>query len=196
MTRMFAWFCALIFIGYSGSVTAQQWLEYRPTGGGFRVEIPGTPRVSTQILQSKNGPVNQTSATIDFDNQHFGASYTDLPDIPEGKFRNSDDAILDGARDGAIQGSNVPGVRATLRNERRLIVSGYPARDIVLDTDQNLVSVMRIILVKNRMFSANFVGSSGSETGSSARMSLSSVKSDTARRSRVFSVSSSFSRFT
>jgi len=140
----------------------QQWTEYRSAGTGYRIEMPGTPKVSTRELQHKIGPLKLTEAELELGDEYFSVSYLDMPSE---RITNSNaNSILDGARDGAISGMAINGNKATLRSERRLIMSGYPARHLVADVPGlKLVSVMRIVLVGNRQITASFVGFSGSE---------------------------------
>jgi hypothetical protein len=157
----------LLYICFSiGSAAAQtKWVEYRPAGGGFRVEMPQTPQVESRTLQHKLGPLLMTQAAVDFSDRSFSLSYLDMP---KDKIRNTNsDAILDGARDGAVNGMAIEGNKATLRSEHRLTVNGAPARDIIADIPTlHFVSVMRIILVGNRQYTVGFFGFAGSESKS------------------------------
>ncbi len=81
---------ALIALGIvtavPAKVNAQSWQEYRPDGGGFRVEMPGTPKLETK--QSKNGNPDYY-ATVAFKKMAFLActarSMTAIP--PSRNFR-------------------------------------------------------------------------------------------------------------
>jgi hypothetical protein len=144
------------------AIAQQQWVEYRPAGAGYRIEMPGTPKVSTRELQHKIGRLKLTEAEIELGDEYLSVSYVDMP--PERMTNSNVNSILDGARDGAISGMAIDGNKATLRSERRLIMSGYPARHLIADVPGlRLVSVMRIVLVGNRQITASFAGFSGSE---------------------------------
>ena len=72
---------ALIVLGVLTVVpvkaNAQSWEEYRPDGGGFRVEMPGTPKLETK--QSKAGNPDYY-ATVAFQNMASLAMYSAVDD--------------------------------------------------------------------------------------------------------------------
>ncbi len=144
--------------------SAQQWIEYRPAGEGFRVEMPQAPQVTSRVLPHKIGPLNLIEADVDYADRSFAVSYVDMPkDKIKSAVKNAE-SILDGARDGAVRGMTVDGNKAVLRSEQHLNVNGYPAREIISDiTALNLLSVMRIVLVQNRQYTIAFSGFAGSE---------------------------------
>jgi hypothetical protein len=144
--------------------SAQQWIEYRPAGEGFRVEMPQAPQVTSRVLQHKIGPLSLIEAEVDYPDRSFAVTYFDMPkDKIKSAVKNAE-SILDGARDGAVGGMTIDGNKAVLRSEQRLNVNGYPAREIISDiTALNLVSVMRIVLVQNRQYTVVFSGFAGSE---------------------------------
>ena len=49
----------LVFATFNSPAAAQQWVEYRPAGEGFRVEMPQAPQVTSRILQHKMGTLNK-----------------------------------------------------------------------------------------------------------------------------------------
>ena len=123
----------LAFAVCNTPASAQQWIEYLPTGEGFRVEMPQTPQVTSRVLQHRLGPLNLVAANVDFTDRSFAVSYFDLPaDQIKNAVKNAE-SILDGARDGAVNGMTINGNKAILRSEQRLNVNGYPARDVMSD---------------------------------------------------------------
>jgi hypothetical protein len=167
MIKALSTLLVLAFAVCNSPASAQQWIEYRPAGEGFRVEMPQAPQVTSRVLQHKLGPLNLTAADVDFTDRSFSVSYIDMPkDKIKNAVKNAE-SILDGARDGAVGGMTIDGNKAILRSEQRLNVNGYPAREIISDIRAvNLVSVMRIVLVQNRQFTVGFFGFAGSETKS------------------------------
>jgi hypothetical protein len=163
MSKLRALFCAVVLTGQMGTAMAQQWIEHRPAGGGYRVEMPGRPQVSTRVIQHEAGPLTLTEADVEFGDSFFTVSYVDMPVDKMKTF--SADKLLDGARDGTVAGMTIDGNKAALRHEDRLTVSGYPARHLVIEIPSlRLVSVMRLVLVRNRKISFGFSGPGGSET--------------------------------
>ena len=81
---------ALIALGIvtavPAEVNAQSWEEYRPDGGGFRVEMPGTPKLETK--QSKNGNPDYY-ATVAFKKMAFLAVYSAIDNNNTAELGNS-----------------------------------------------------------------------------------------------------------
>jgi hypothetical protein len=179
LIKTLATLIVLAFAVCNAPASAQQWIEYRPVGEGFRVEMPQTPQVTSRVLQHKLGPLNtveaEVEAEVDFTDRSFDVSYIDFPaDKIKSAVKNAE-SILDGARDGAVNGMTINGNKATLRSEQRLNVDGYPARDVISDIRAlNFVGVMRVVLVKNRQFTIGFFGPAGSETKSEVSRFMSS----------------------
>ena len=65
---------------------AQSWQEYRPDGGGFRVEMPGAPKLETK--QSKAGTPDYY-ATVAFKSMAFLAVYSPGDNNNPAEFGNS-----------------------------------------------------------------------------------------------------------
>jgi hypothetical protein len=167
MIKTLSTLIVLAFAVCNSPASAQQWIEYRPAGEGFRVEMPQAPQVTSRVLQHKIGPLSLIEAEVDYPDRSFAVTYLDMPkDKIKSAVKNAE-SILDGARDGAIGGMTIDGNKAVLRSEQRLNVNGYPGREIISDiTALNLVSVMRIVLVQNRQYTVFFSGFAGSETKS------------------------------
>jgi hypothetical protein len=163
MSKLGVLVCAVALAGQTGAAIAQRWTEHRPAGGGFRIEMPGIPQVATRVIQHAAGPLTLTKADAEFGDSFFTVSYVDMPVDKMKTF--SADKLLDGARDGGIAGMTIDGNKAALRSEDRLTVSGYPARHLVVEIPSlRLVSIMRIVLVRNRQISFGVGGPAGSET--------------------------------
>jgi hypothetical protein len=158
--------CTLAFFGapVTDAIGQQQWSEYRPAGAGYRIEMPGTPKVHTTESPHYSGVLLKARwAEVQLPAGIYAVLHTDLPQ--ETIAKNDSDSILDGARDGAVSFVNVRGNKATLRSERRLTINGFPARQLVMDVPGiKAAGVMRIVLVGNRQIMTFFVGHSGSET--------------------------------
>ena len=110
--------------------TAQQWVEHRPAGAGYRIEFPGAPAIESEDRHNKAGrPYKLTMASYQPSrNVVFMVSHADWeptavdPDLQ---------AELDRARDGGLQNS-----KGTLLEEKRLTVGDTPARRILADIPQ------------------------------------------------------------
>jgi hypothetical protein len=82
MIKTLSTLIVLAFAVCNSPASAQQWIEYRPAGEGFRVEMPQAPQVTSRVLQHKIGPLNMIEANVDFTDRSFAVSY--VPCRPSG----------------------------------------------------------------------------------------------------------------
>ena len=137
--------------GGGAAAVAQTWSEYRPAGGGFRVEMPGTPTVKTDDVKINNGRIaKQTQASVRVPKKaDYSVLYMDYPpDVGRGV---PPEKLLEGLRsDIATHGK--------LRRDTALTVGGAPARDFVVAARNNLAIVMRVVWFDNRLFQVSVLG--------------------------------------
>lgn len=146
---------------------AQNWVEHKPAGIGYRIEMPAAPTVTTRDVPTAVGPIKTTMVMVDRGAIGFIASHNDYPpDAIKGK---TPDALLDGVRNGQVGAHR-------LRAERRITMGGHPARHIVIDTARGQVIVSRIVVVEARLFQAVYVGPKGSEDGDDAKRFIGSFQ--------------------
>ena len=70
-----------------------QWVSYAPTGGGFTIEMPGVPSITTDSIDSDVGPVLSTMALVESaDGIAFSMTLTDYASDVEVKYP---DEVLD-----------------------------------------------------------------------------------------------------
>lgn len=146
----------LAFLSGSCAALAQPWAEYAPAGGGYSVQMPGTPAVSTREEPTEAGTIPMTSAVLERGNEAYIVTYSDLPVARIDGL--GAERILDNYRGGVVKGR-------TLRSERRILVSGYPARSMILDDEQGRVIVVTAALARYRLFQAIHVGPTGAGPG-------------------------------
>lgn len=117
-------------------------------GDGFLVSMPGKPKRSEQALPTPRGTVKSISYTSDSRDTAFSIGYTELPKGVEGDLHG---AIAGGA-------STVGG---TARDEVVTTYQGFRARDarITGAVDDKGTLFIRAILVKNRLYVLQFIGS-------------------------------------
>lgn len=133
----------------------QTWLEYRPKGVGYSIELPRQWTVSNQDVPTDLGPIKMYMATVNKTSAAYMSIYSIFP--KDHVDRTPPETLLDNARNGAIRNVN-----GTLRTEQRMQVGGHPARHIVVDTDTSRVS-QRLVLVDVKLIQAIYVGPAGSE---------------------------------
>jgi hypothetical protein len=149
----------------ASDAAAQQWTEFSPVDARFRVEMPGTPEVHSNTIPEL-GSLKLTQAVVETGDGWFVASYVD---VPPDQIKNANaSSILDGARDSTLKWLVSRNDKSQLRSERRLIMSGYPARDVVAEVpivDSVFVLAARFVFNGRQVIAVTFTGPSGTETG-------------------------------
>ena len=136
-------FGLVIAFAATAGAAAQSWSEYRPAGGGYRIEMPGTPETETvqTPIQGKKIPMMQ--ATVERPGVAYVVGYIDYP--AEAVQGRSLEKALEAARDALAQGQK-------LLSDRALTVSGQPAREFVIERAKGIVLVMRAVFVGARFY--------------------------------------------
>ncbi|MBN9514853.1 MAG: hypothetical protein J0H97_15715 [Alphaproteobacteria bacterium] len=156
MRRRFVGWCvgwlgmaAALLFGSVGA-GAQTWTEYRPAGGGFRVEMPGTPTVTTQNIDIAGDRVaRQIQASVRLPKTDYTVVYMDYPpDIGHGV---PPEKLLERVRDSTAS-------HGELRSDAALAVNGAPAREFAVATGDNVTVVMRVVWFRNRLFRITVFG--------------------------------------
>ena len=129
---------------------AQTWEEYRPDGIGFRIEMPGKPKLETQTSKGGNKAYH---ASVSMRNMAFVVMYGDKDDKPLDA-----DRLLDAAVKGMIEDKKV-------LSQKKDFVGGLTARRILVeDTDKDNIEA-RIVIANGRLIQAIFVGPARNATG-------------------------------
>ena len=153
---------AVLFLA-AGAASAQlptrTWSEYKPAGAGFSIQMPGTPKLSTNSVETSLGPIEAYNAVVDFGNIAYYVSYNNYPAAHVQKY--SAQQILDGVRNGQIKDK-------TLVSERPITINGRQGRELQIIT-ANFGMLSRIVLVGTRLIQTIYIGAPGSETSADAR---------------------------
>jgi hypothetical protein len=104
---------------------AQSWEEYRPAGIGFRIEMPGKPKLETQKTKAGNTAYH---AVATYRDMAFLTIYGDTYQ------KKSDDreALLETVVNSFTEGKKV-------LSSKKEMIGGYPARRVVLEDGQGQV---------------------------------------------------------
>jgi hypothetical protein len=161
MIRLLPVLLFLLF-GIPGQASAQQWVEYKPRGAGYRVEFPQAPKVVSEDVKTGSGVRRMEVAT--FESRRDGVSLTfmtTLPERPTVVAGGDPQALLDRVRD-----DTVSWVNGRLREEKRITIGGQPARRSVIDIpEDNKVCVLLQVLRGDQLYKAIAVVSAGQENG-------------------------------
>ena len=129
------------------------WIVCTSREGGFSVSLPGKPTESKQRVMTATGNLDVHLFIVETkDDAAYVVSYCDLPaaDLKGG----TADKRLDHARDGAVDKA-----RGKLRTEKKITIAGYPGRELVIETDKEVVIKMRIFAVNKRLYQTIAMGS-------------------------------------
>ena len=58
---------------------AQNWVEHKPAGIGYRIEMPAAPKVTQRDVPTQIGPIKTTMALVDRGAIAFIVSHNDYP---------------------------------------------------------------------------------------------------------------------
>jgi hypothetical protein len=145
---------------------AQGWLEYKPEGGRFRVDLPALPKIAIVQMPIGNGnTVPMTEATAVVSRVAYIASYVDYPaTVTKGA---AADVILNTVRNGAAAGGSY-------RDEKKLQIGRVEGREFTVVQNDGNVAVTRIYWSRGRLFQLVVDGKAGIETQSATRHFLDS----------------------
>lgn len=134
---------ALALMGVQTS-SAQQWVEHRPDGGGYRVTFPAPPAEEAKDVDSVAGPVKTRTSLLEYQDKVFVTIAAAYPvDVSEG----DPQARLDSARSGSVR--NIDG---ELLSEERLTINDAPARRMVIDLPQSGQVADALVVLDGRNF--------------------------------------------
>lgn len=161
-----AWFVAA-FLLLGDAASAQSWIEYKPDGGRYRVEMPGAPKVATVAIPTGGGsttPMTEASVTTQA-RVAYVASYVDYANsVTKGA---APDVILDQVRNGSAAGN-------TYRDEKKLQLGRSTGREYMVVQANGNVAVTRIYWVRGRLYQLVVEGRSGIEKQPDTRRFLES----------------------
>ena len=118
MPRLF--FLLLVLALDIGPAMAQEWTDYRPPGGGYRIEFPGRPALSTRDVTTQAAIIQLNIAMVERGDE---AAFLAIHSLRSPRWIGLDpQQALDQARDGAVKNSE-----GKLREETRVTLGGLPA---------------------------------------------------------------------
>jgi len=119
-------------VGAQGSV----WQEFRRDDVGFRIEMPGAPRIRVQKADPVDNWITSTDAQVRLQNEFFDVSWTEFKDIVsvEDEYTRFRDLMT---RAGYQIEEDIP-----------LTPNDVPAREFIIETG-NINFVRRIMAVRN-----------------------------------------------
>ena len=151
----------IVVLGSLAPASAQDWVEFKPQGAGYRVEFPQAPKVQIQDVQTTAGTRHMGMATFESLRDGVLLSFmTTFPERPNVYTGGDPQVLLDRLRSNAVSAVN-----GRLREEKRITVDGQPARRSVIDMPKDQVAVVLHVMRGDQLYQAIAVVSAGHENG-------------------------------
>jgi hypothetical protein len=145
---------AFLFFG-AVPAEAQEWREYRPAGSGFRVELPGSPKIADTTPGAAANVSKYIIATVE---PSATVAYLAIYSVFKPGTLNSDPQK---SLDGAVSGLAKEG---TVRSQKRFMYGTAPARHVIVDLANNQVGVDLMTMSGNTLIQIICVVPKGQET--------------------------------
>lgn len=172
MIRLVASFVSTMALLLAGAAAVAQtynptrWIEYKPNGGRYRVEMPAIPKTGTVAVPTGAGTtVPMMEATAVVDRVAYVASYVDYP---ASVTKNAAaDVILTQVRNGSAAGN-------TWRDEKKLQLGRSEGREYTVVQASGNVAITRVYWVRGRLYQLVVEGKPGVEQAPDTRRFLES----------------------
>jgi hypothetical protein len=152
----FAVAIAVSLFAAPASAQAQNWQEYRPKDGGFRIQMPGKPDLKTE---ERNGRPTY-SATVGLDKSVAGADLVFLVKYQEANRKPGPESeqVLDAVVKAMAEGGKL----LSVEKER---LGSYPARRFAVEDADKDNSELRSVITDRYFVQVIFLGPSGNPLG-------------------------------
>jgi hypothetical protein len=131
------------------------WQTHEPAGGGFKVDLPAAPRDVEQFAGlAPNSGVKVFGTILPIHDEDYGVYWGEID--PAKRAWMTDEQIMNDAVAGAVAGP--PPARKL--SERSLQVSGFAAREVVLEIPGEGTGTLWVVVAETRFFIL-FVGGPG-----------------------------------
>ena len=151
MRRIFLLVVASLVLAMPG--LAQQWTEYRPANGAFRIEFPGYPTERSKTLPSG---VPLQSADLTLSNGAF-LTVVASPMSPTSAARPMHE-LLDSLRNSQLEATN-----GMLREEHTVTVNGATGRRLIIDTQKKTALYIQLLPKGDTLYQVTYAAPGGSE---------------------------------
>ena len=146
---------AFALLALAGVASAQQWVDYRPAGLGYRVEFPGKPTASETDAATAVGQIHSSTATLESGGKVFLVMRTVYPSAVASA---SPRKVMTSARDGLVGGGK-------LHDTKDLSINNLPARRLIIDrTDTGRIMVVLQVMSGTWLYQAICLARPGEET--------------------------------
>ena len=139
------------------------WQEYRRDDAGFRIELPGAPRIRVQRGRPDNNWMTTTGALVQYQNEIFDVTSTEFKEIVavEDEYTRFRDMMA--------------GAGYQIEEDIPLTLDDVPAREFVIETGA-INFVRRILVVRNFAIGIHAMGARNIQYSPTVRRFLDSFK--------------------
>jgi hypothetical protein len=139
------------------------WQEFRRDDVGFRIEMPGTPRIRVQKGNPTDNWTTSTDAQVRLQNQFFDVSWTEFKNIVavEDEYMRFRDMMI--------------GAGYQIEEDVPLTLNDVPAREFIIETG-NINFIRRIMAVRNFAIAIHAMGARNVHNTPTARRFLDSFR--------------------
>ncbi len=141
--------------GSGASTSVDEWQTFSSAEGGFTLLLPGNPQEQRQPVSTAAGSADAIMYITEVGGTAFGVGYSDFP----GSAAKADpQAVLKGARDGAVKNVN-----GTLVGEKPIELAGHPGLEIAVEMPAGAavpggaIYRAQLYLVGNRLYQVIYV---------------------------------------
>jgi hypothetical protein len=152
MTRIFLLLVASLALALPA--WAQQWTEYRPANGAFRVEFPGTPTASSQTTPSGT-PTQSAHLTL-----AHGVYLTVVTSaVSPASAARPVYELLDILRNAQLKATN-----GKMREEHSVTLNGANGRMLVIDTPREIALYTLLLPKDDTLYQVTYAAARSAET--------------------------------
>jgi hypothetical protein len=142
---------------------AEIWQEYRRDDVGFRIEMPGVPRIRVQRGRPDNNWITSTGALVRYQHEIFDVTWTEFKDIVavEDEYTRFRDMMA--------------GAGYQIEEDIPLTLNDIPAREFIIET--GIINfVRRILALRNFAIAIHAMGARNVQYSPTVRRFLDSFK--------------------
>jgi hypothetical protein len=151
------------------STGQEQWQNFSPVGGGFSISVPAQPIQTKQVVNTAVGQLETQIYQVDHKIIAYTVMYVDYPASvveqlePQTMFNNARDYTLKNQK-------------GQLLGERNVVLGNYPGRELKIKVSSEALAILRMYLVKGRLYQTIVTTRPGLEISANVNRFLDSMK--------------------
>ena len=127
------------------------WRTFGPKDGSFTIALPVVPKEKKQQLKTPSGAVDVTLYICPAMGE--GTLVVGVSELQDPVVAGTEEKRLRNARDGAVENS-----KGKLIHERKIMLAGFPGRELWIESDPPNMIHTRFFAIKQRLYQTMAVG--------------------------------------